>query len=196
LPTKKVTEVFFLKQRKMKKIKVIDRGGIYCCSPDIKKQYANPLWWGVMSVAGIGLVALWYASPAVQANETASSWVIGLGGCGVCVAVTMVLYYLVGDHKKPYHKPSRSVMERTERYFDNDTFRQATDYLQEGNFDAIARLPRAYQPLYLLVMYRSEGGEMLAAQMVDTTGVVPRAVGEIEIFEKGAYTLPESLLNN
>jgi cell division protein FtsW (lipid II flippase) len=180
----------------MKKIKVIDRGGIYSCSPDIKKRYANPLWWAVMSVAGIGLVALWYASPAVQANETLSSWVIGLSGCGVCIAVTMALYYTVGDHKKPYHKPSRSVMERSERYFDEENSLKAAAYLVDGNFEAIARLPRAYQPLHLLVMYRSEGGEMLAAQLVDMTGVAPRAVGEIEIFEKGAYTMPESLLNN
>jgi hypothetical protein len=150
----------------------------------------------MMSAVGIGLVALWYASPAVQANETLSSWVIGLGGCGVCVAVIMMLYYTVGDHKKPYHKPSRSVMERTERYFDEENSLKAAAYLADGNFEAIARLPRAYQPLHLLVMYRSEGGEMLAAQLVDMTGVAPRAVGEIEIFEKGAYTLPESLINN
>lgn len=179
----------------MKKIKVIDRGGIYACSPDIKKKYANPFWGLVMSAIGAGLVVLWFLSPAIRANGAASGWILGLGVCGLLVAVTLVCYYLFGDCKKPYYKPSKSVMDRYEHYYDAENSRKAAEYLMDGDFAAIARLPRAHQPLHMLVMYRSEGGEFLAAQMVDATGVAPHAMGEIEIFEKGAYDMPATLIN-
>lgn len=177
----------------MKKTKVIDKG-IYSCSPEIGKKYANPFWGIVMSVIGIALMTAYFTSPAIRGNAAASGWVLGLGVCGLLVAVTLVLYYLVGDSKRPLYKPTKSVMERYERYYDGDNAHTAAEHLLDGNFTAIARLPRAHQPLYLLVMYRSEGGGLLAAQMVDATGVSPRAMCEIELFEKGAYELPESLI--
>lgn len=81
------------------------------------------------------------------------------------IAVCMIAYYLLGDSRRPYFKPTHDWMERCEFYFDGRNIETVKSLIKAGDFRAIADMPRNHSQQYLIIIYKAPKSNFVGAQI-------------------------------
>lgn len=107
------------------------------------------------------------------------------------IALCLVIFYVAGDSKKIYFKPSHDWMERCEFYFDGRNLDKIAGLLAKGDFQAIADMPRNHSQQYLIIMYKAPKGNVVCAQICTVSEMHFKPCGDIVMLKDGEHNIPK-----
>lgn len=110
---------------------------------------------------------------------------------GIVVLIVVVAYYFIGDSRKPYFRPSHEWMERCEIFIDERNLAEVSSMLSQGNFGAIAAIPRKHSQQYLIIMYKAPKSNVVCAQIAQSVDGHYIPQGDIYMFRKGEHDIPQ-----
>ena len=140
----------------------IDRQ-IYRLSPNIRR-HVLPLYGGyICSALGLPAALVWFSAD-LSRHQTLSELIAVLMVFGGISLLVVVCYYLFGDCVRPYYRPSHSPIEREEGFYDRSQRETIEKAVNEGDTDALSRLPRSIQAQIVVVSYRDADNRITAMQ--------------------------------
>lgn len=140
----------------------IDRQ-IYRLSPNIRRHIL-PLYGGYICAALGVPAALAYFALDISQHQTLSELIAVLMVFGGISLLVVVCYYLFGDCTRPYYRPSHSPIEREEGFYDRSQRGAIEKAVNDGDMDALGRLPRSIQAQLIVVSYRDADNRITAMQ--------------------------------
>ena len=109
----------------------------------------------------------------------------------VIIIALVVAYYFIGDSRKPYFRPSHEWMERCEIFIDERNLAEVSSMLSQGNFGAIAAIPRKHSQQYLIIMYKAPKSNVVCAQICTVSEMHFKPCGDIVMLKDGEHNIPK-----
>lgn len=149
--------------------------------PEMGKRMKSMLWaWICIALAAVAC----YCWLSGLFSESVASLMLGLVAIGVFALGTMLCYYTFGDSRRPYHKSSRRMLERTYFFYSPREQQQLLDAVSGEEGDSWSKIKRSATPELLLVRYSDEAEEIAYMQLQEYHDGVKVPVSPIVSFPK------------
>lgn len=149
--------------------------------PEMGKRMKSMLWaWICVAIAAVA--CYFYVSGFF--SESVNSLMLGLVAVGVFALVTMLCYYTFGDSRRPFHKPSKRLLERTYFFYSPREQQNLLDAVADDDGDSWLKIKRSATPELVLVRYSDESEEISYMQVQELRDGVKVPISPISTFQK------------
>ncbi len=149
--------------------------------PEMGKRLKSMLWaWICVAVAAVA--CFFYVAGFF--SESVSSLMLGLVAIGVFALVTMLCYYTFGDSRRPYHKPSKRILERTYFFYSPREQQDLMAVVTGDDDDNWSKIKRSATPELILVRYSDEEEQIAYMQLQEYRDGVKVPISPIASFQK------------
>lgn len=140
----------------------IDRQ-IYHLSPNIRR-HVLPLYGGYICAA-LGIpAAIVYFNLDLSRYQTLSELIAVLMVFGGISLLVVICFYLFGDCTRPYYRPTHTLIEREEGFYDRSQREIIEKAIKNGDTDVLCKLPKSIQAQLIVVNYRDADNHITAIQ--------------------------------
>lgn len=149
--------------------------------PEMGKRMKSMLWaWICVAIAAVA--CYFYVSGFF--SESVNSLMLGLVAVGVFALVTMLCYYTFGDSRRPFHKPSKRLLERTYFFYSPREQQNLLDAVADDDGNSWLKIKRSATPELVLVRYSDESEEIAYMQVQEFRDGVKVPISPISTFQK------------
>ena len=149
--------------------------------PEMGKRMKSMLWaWICVALAAVA--CYFYVSGFF--SESVNSLMLGLVAVGVFALATMLCYYTFGDSRRPFHKPSKRLLERTYFFYSPREQQNLLDAVADDDGNSWLKIKRSATPELVLVRYSDEAEEIAYMQLQEYHDGVKVPVSPIVSFPK------------
>lgn len=149
--------------------------------PEMGKRMKSMLWaW--ICVATAAVACYFYVSGFF--SESVNSLMLGLVAVGVFALVTMLCYYTFGDSRRPFHKPSKRLLERTYFFYSPREQQNLLDAVADDDGNSWLKIKRSAAPELVLVRYSDDAEEIAYMQVQEFRDGVKVPISPISTFQK------------
>lgn len=149
--------------------------------PEMGKRMKSMLWaWICVAIAAVA--CYFYVSGFF--SESVNSLMLGLVAVGVFALATMLCYYTFGDSRRPFHKPSKRLLERTYFFYSPREQQNLLDAVADDDGNSWLKIKRSATPELVLVRYSDEAEEIAYMQLQEYHDGVKVPVSPIVSFPK------------
>ncbi len=161
---------------------------------NIVKRRKSPVGAILWLIAGIAILVAKYNVEAISSSANLSSAAILMGSLVLIVGITkLVMVYASKSGVVPVYKPTGEKLERYEMFFDASLRDKISGLVDAGDFDKLLALPRSDSAAVLVVIYKTAGGDVLLAQVLEFVPHYHQPVTETLYFAKESYKLSSVL---
>ncbi|MBP9990583.1 MAG: hypothetical protein KBT45_04040 [Bacteroidales bacterium] len=149
--------------------------------PEMGKRMKSMLWaWICVAIAAVA--CYFYVSGFF--SESVNSLMLGLVAVGVFALVTMLCYYTFGDSRRPFHKPSKRLLERTYFFYSPREQQNLLDAVADDDGNSWLKIKRSATPELVLVRYSDDAEEIAYMQVQEFRDGVKVPISPISTFQK------------
>ena len=149
--------------------------------PEMGKRMKSMLWtWICVAIAAVA--CYFYVSGFF--SESVNSLMLGLVAVGVFALATMLCYYTFGDSRRPFHKPSKRLLERTYFFYSPREQQNLLDAVADDDGNSWLKIKRSATPELVLVRYSDEAEKVAYMQLQEYRDGVKVPVSPIVSFPK------------
>ena len=149
--------------------------------PEMGKRMKSMLWaWICVALAAVA--CYFYVSGFF--SESVNSLMLGLVAVGVFALATMLCYYTFGDSRRPFHKPSKRLLERTYFFYSPREQQNLLDAVADDDGNSWLKIKRSATPELVLVRYSDEAEKVAYMQLQEYHDGVKVPVSPIVSFPK------------
>lgn len=145
--------------------------------PEIHKRLKPLNWAWICTAVGIICLYLILTQTSLSAGVNALL-ILGLSIGGIAL-LTLVCFYIMGDKWKPYHRPSKKMLESQQIYYSALVEKALVEAVQNKDHDALTRIKRSTTPDLLLVRFSDEEERVMYSQVIDNRGKEMTALTEV-----------------
>ena len=150
--------------------------------PEISKRLRPILWAWICVAVGVGGFFLNRAFPEVSAGlSSLFTALLVVGGFGL---LTIIFYYLIGDSRAPYYKPSHKLLTREYYFYAKNEREELMKSFENKDINAMEAVKRSASPDYTLVRYSDVQETIFFVQLFETNGKIDTPISEIVKIEK------------
>ena len=167
---------------------------IYSIDPThiVRKKKKNLTALLFLLVAAV-FFAIYYLIPEVYSNPNLSSAMLMIGTIFGLIGIIKLLVSVYGKSCVPLYKPTGEYLKRYQFFFDTPYRDTVNKYVNAGDFDALLNLPHSDSAAILVIIYKTAGGDILLAQILEYVPYHHEPVTDTLVFEKSRYILSRSL---
>lgn len=149
--------------------------------PEMGKRMKSMLWaWICVAIAAVA--CYFYVSGFF--SESVNSLMLGLVAVGVFALATMLCYYTFGDSRRPFHKPSKRLLERTYFFYSPREQQNLLDAVADDDGNSWLKIKRSATPELVLVRYSDETEKVAYMQLQEYRDGIKVPVSPIVSFPK------------
>lgn len=164
-------------------------------TPDfqITKKKNSPLLAIIISIIGIAIIVLNYQLNITEQNANLSSGLVFIGGCIAIVGISKLFIGIYGKGGIPVYKPTGAKLIRYKLYYDSSNRDKVLSAVKAGDFEKLATIERSESSALMVIIYRTEDGATLLAQVFQFVPHYHEPMMETTRFGKDEYKFSASL---
>lgn len=128
-------------------------------------------------IIAVGLLCGWLST--ISHSEDIQSLLLFVAGSGAFTLVLLLCYYLFGDSRRPYYKPSHALLEPEYIYYSATSKEMLLDALSKGDEAAVERVKKCTIPELVLVRYSNGDDSVIFQQLQQPYGKTNVAISDI-----------------
>lgn len=130
-------------------------------------------------IIATGLLCGWMAT-LVRSNGV-QSLLLFVAGSGAFTLILLLCYYLFGDSRRPYYKPSHALLEPEYLFYSSASKAVLLEALSNGDKAAVERVKKGSIPELVLVRYSNNDDSVVFQQLQQPYGKTNVAISNISI---------------
>lgn len=137
-------------------------------------------------LAGAALIFAAYKYDYIASNPNLSSGSLLFGFAGIVAGIIMAISALTSKGI-PFYAPTKEKLKKYELRFDTELKDKVKKHVAAGDFESLTDLPEGTSSAVKVIIYKTQSGELIIAQVQEYVPHTYRPADDIMIFHKGEY---------
>jgi hypothetical protein len=147
--------------------------------PEIRKGFKPILSSWILTIIGVICGYIYITMPNLPTGL--SSWMLGFMCVGIFCIALIICFYIFGDCRFPYYKPSKELLEPTQTYYANTVKDSLIEALKNKDEEALSQVKTNTTPQVILVRFSDKHEKTFYSQLMKQQGDKLVPVSEIYI---------------